>query len=146
MQHKNVIWLNGTFDVLHMGHIKLFERAHEIAIDEFPAFSWEIIVGVDTDERVREKKGNDRPVNTLVNRVGFLEAIRYVDRVHTFNTDEELEELIMLHRPKFMVIGDDYKDKEIIGSKYIKEIVYQERYDGLSSSNIINGTYKTSYL
>ena len=146
MPRRNVIWLNGTFDVLHMGHIKLLERAHEIACDELPALSWEIIVGVDTDERVREKKGNNRPVNTLANRMDFLRAIRYVDTVLPFGTDRELEELIMLNRPRFMVIGDDYRDKKIIGEEYIEKIVYQERYGGLSSSNIINGTYKTSYL
>ena len=48
--------------------------------------------------------------------------------------------------PKYMLIGDDYKDKEIIGSELVKEIIYVPRYQGLSSSSIINGTYKTPYL
>jgi rfaE bifunctional protein nucleotidyltransferase chain/domain len=146
MLHKNVIWLNGTFDVLHMGHIKLFEKAHEIACDEFPAFSWEIVVGIDTDERIRKNKGNERPVNNLSDRMEFLRAIRYVDKVHSFNSDEQLSDLVELYLPKFMVIGEDYKNKKIIGSEYIDKIVYVPRYGGLSSSNIINGTYKTSYL
>jgi bifunctional ADP-heptose synthase (sugar kinase/adenylyltransferase) len=113
---------------------------------KFPAFSWEIVVGVDTDERIRKNKGNERPVNNLSDRMEFLRAIRYVDKVHSFNSDEQLSDLVELYLPKFMVIGEDYKNKKIIGSEYIDKIVYVPRYGGLSSSNIINGTYKTSYL
>ncbi len=144
--HNNVIWLNGTFDVLHMGHIKLFERAHELANDELPPFSWKIVVGVDTDERIREAKGVGRPVNKLKDRMEFLRAIKYIDEVYAFHSDDMLRNLIEVQLPKFMVIGDDYKEKEIIGSEYIENIIYVPRYGGLSSSNIINGTHKTSYV
>ena len=141
MLHKEIIWINGTFDVLHMGHIKLFEQAHKLATDEFRSFSWKIVVGVDTDERIRESKGVGRPVNTLKNRMDFLHAIRWVDEVYAFHSDDMLEGLIKAHSPKYMVIGDDYKNKPIIGSKHIKEIIYVPRYEGLSSSAIINGTH-----
>ena len=141
MLHKNVIWLNGTFDVLHMGHIKLFEKAHEIACDEFPAFSWEIVVGVDTDERIREAKGDSRPVNNLWNRIDFLTSIKYVDRVHHFGTDDDLRTIIKGLSPRWMVIGNDYIGKEIIGREYIKEIIYVPRYQGLSSTKIISGAH-----
>ena len=138
MQHKDNIWLNGCFDVLHMGHIKLFRRARQMGM--------RVIVGVDTDERIREAKGEGRPVNDLHNRIDFLRSIKYVDMIHSFGTDEELSKLIEDYLPRYMLIGDDYKDKEIIGSKWVKEIIYVPRYQGLSSSNIINGTYKTPYL
>ena len=138
MQHKDNIWINGCFDVLHMGHIKLFRRARQMGM--------RVIVGVDTDERIREAKGEDRPVNDLHNRIDFLRSIKYVDMIHSFSTDEELSKLIEDYLPRYMLIGDDYKDKEIIGSKWVKEIIYVPRYQGLSSSNIINGTYKTPYL
>ena len=141
MLHKEIIWINGTFDVLHMGHIKLFQKAHELASDEFRSFSWKIVVGVDTDERIRESKGVGRPVNTLKNRMDFLHAIRWVDEVYAFHSDDMLEGLIKAHSPKYMVIGDDYKNKPIIGSEHIKEIIYVPRYEGLSSSAIINGTH-----
>ena len=141
MHHKNVIWLNGTFDVLHMGHIKLFQKAHKIACDEFRSFSWKIVVGVDTDERIREKKGPSRPINNLKNRMEFLHAIRWVDEVYAFASDDELRNLIKSHAPQFMIIGDDYRNKPIIGSEYIDEIIYSPRYEGLSSSQIINGTH-----
>ena len=138
MQYKDNIWLNGCFDVLHMGHIKLFRRARQMGM--------RVIVGVDTDERIREAKGEGRPVNDLHNRIDFLRSIKYVDMIHSFGTDEELSNLIEDYLPRYMLIGDDYKDKEIIGSKWVKEIIYVPRYQGLSSSNIINGTYKTPYL
>ena len=138
MQHKDNIWINGCFDVLHMGHIKLFRRARQMGM--------RVIVGVDTDERIREAKGEGRPVNDLHNRIDFLRSVKYVDMIHSFGTDEELSKLIEDYLPRYMLIGDDYKDKEIIGSKWVKEIIYVPRYQGLSSSNIINGTYKTPYL
>ena len=138
MLHKDNIWINGCFDVLHMGHIKLFRRARQMGM--------KVIIGVDTDERIRQAKGENRPVNDLHNRIDFLRSIKYVDMIHSFGTDEELSKLIVDYLPRYMLIGDDYKDKEIIGSKWVKEIIYVPRYQGLSSSNIINGTYKTPYL
>ena len=138
MQHKDNIWLNGCFDVLHMGHIKLFRRARQMGM--------KVIVGVDTDERIRQAKGENRPVNDLHNRIDFLRSIKYIDMIHSFGTDEELSNIIKDYLPRYMLIGDDYRDKKIIGSEWVKEVIYVPRYQGLSSSNIINGTYKTPYL
>ena len=141
MRHKEIIWINGTFDVLHMGHIKLLQKAHEVATDEFRSFSWKIVVGVDTDERIKESKGVGRPVNTLKNRMDFLHAIRWVDEVYAFHSDDMLRGLIKAHAPKYMIIGDDYKNKPIIGNEYIEKIIYVPRYEGLSSTKIISGTH-----
>jgi D-beta-D-heptose 7-phosphate kinase/D-beta-D-heptose 1-phosphate adenosyltransferase len=124
------VWINGTFDVLHLGHIKLLEKGADLG--DF------LIVGVDSDRRVSELKGEERPINKLVSRITLLESIKYVDRVLTFDSDEELETLIKTIRPQIMVIGDDYKDKRIIGSEYINEIVFFPKLDGFSSTNIIN--------
>ena len=138
MQYKDNIWLNGCFDVLHMGHIKMFQRARQMGM--------KVIVGIDTDERITSAKGEGRPVNNFHNRMEFLKSIKYIDEVVGFSTDEELSAIIKEHIPRYMLIGDDYKDKEIIGSEWIKQIIYVPRYQGLSSSDIINGTYKTPYL
>jgi len=124
------VWINGTFDVLHLGHIKLLEKG--ASLGDF------LIVGVDSDRRVSELKGETRPINKLVSRITLLESIKYVDRVVTFDSDEELETLIKTIRPQIMVIGDDYKDKRIIGKEYINEIVFFPKLDGFSSTNIIN--------
>jgi len=140
MRPKKNVWVNGTFDVLHMGHIKLLERA------SFEAAGGLVAVGIDTDRRVKELKGDSRPVNNEMNRSSFLGAIKYVDCVYLFDTDKDLKTCIKSFKPDLMIIGEDYRDKPIIGSEYIDEIIYVERYEGLSSSDIINGTYKTPYL
>jgi D-beta-D-heptose 7-phosphate kinase/D-beta-D-heptose 1-phosphate adenosyltransferase len=127
------IWINGTFDVLHMGHINLFIKARKLAGPE-----GRVVVGIDSDERIRELKGPTRPVNNIFDRFNFLRAIRYIDTVVTFSSAEELEAHIKHFNPDILLIGDDYKDKPIIGSQYVKEIVYFPRYGGLSSSKIIS--------
>jgi D-beta-D-heptose 7-phosphate kinase/D-beta-D-heptose 1-phosphate adenosyltransferase len=127
------VWINGTFDVLHLGHIKLLEKGADLG--DF------LIVGVDSDRRVSELKGEERPINKLVSRITLLESIKYVDRVLTFDSDEELETLIKTIRPEIMVIGDEYKDKRIIGKEYVKEIVFFPKLDGFSSTHIINKLY-----
>ena len=132
MPSRNVVWLNGTFDVLHPGHLKLFRYARMLA-----GPNGEVHVGVDTDERVASKKGPDRPVNMLITRTTNLLSINEVDYVSTFASDEQLESLIKMVRPKFMVIGDDYRDKPIIGSQYIEKIIYITR-DEHSSTKLIN--------
>ena len=138
MQHKDNIWLNGCFDVLHMGHIKLFQRARQMGM--------KVIVGIDTDERITSAKGEGRPINNLKDRMEFLRAIKYIDEVCHFESDVELIKCIKYFSPRYMLIGEEYKDKEIIGSEWIKEIIYVPHFKGLSSSNIINGTHKTPYL
>jgi D-beta-D-heptose 7-phosphate kinase/D-beta-D-heptose 1-phosphate adenosyltransferase len=127
------VWINGTFDVLHMGHINLFIKARKLAGPE-----GRVVVGIDSDERIRELKGPTRPVNNIFDRFDFLRAIRYIDGVVVFSSAEELEAHIKHFNPDILLIGDDYKDKPIIGSQYAKTVVYFPRYGGLSSSKIIS--------
>jgi len=127
------VWLNGTFDVLHYGHIHLFQTARNLYPNTI------VRVGLDTDERIRQMKGATRPINTLIHRVKFLQSIRYIDEVVTFSTDDELRELMAIFSPHIMVIGDDYRDRTIIGEEHVGRVVYVERYGDLSSTKIING-------
>ena len=129
------VWVNGTFDIVHLGHIQMLKKAADLG--DF------LIVGVDSDKRVSELKGEDRPINKLISRITLLEAIKYVDRVVSFDSDEELEKLIKTMRPAIMVIGEEYKGKRIIGSEYVGEIVYFPKMEGFSSTNIINKLYDT---
>ena len=126
------IWLNGTFDVVHLGHIKLFQHAKEL----YPNST--ICVGVDTDDRVRQLKGPNRPINPLPLRVEFLKAIRFIDEVRTFSTDGDLREEIALFNPDVMLIGDDYRNRTIVGEELIPLIIYVRRFDGLSTTKIIS--------
>jgi D-beta-D-heptose 7-phosphate kinase/D-beta-D-heptose 1-phosphate adenosyltransferase len=120
--------VNGTFDVLHIGHIKLLEYASSFG---------NLRVGIDTDERVREKKGELRPYNSLEDRMGFMRSIRFVDSVVAFDSDESLIEHIKQWRPDIMVIGDDYSYDQIVGKEFVPKIEYFKKVEGISTSKIL---------
>lgn len=126
------VWINGTFDVLHPGHIKLFRYGRIMA-----GQNGKVFVGLDADERIKDKKGPSRPINTLIDRIAVLSSIKYIDSVTSFSTDDELKSIIANIKPDFMLIGDDYRNKPIIGSQYIKNIIYITR-DHHSTSSIVN--------
>jgi D-beta-D-heptose 7-phosphate kinase/D-beta-D-heptose 1-phosphate adenosyltransferase len=123
------VWVNGSFDILHTGHLRMLEYA---------SLFGNVRVGIDTDERIREKKGPDRPYNTLEDRVEFLYGIKYVTDVVTFNSDEELIEQIRIYSPDTMVIGDDYNYNNIIGIEYIPEVKFFEKIPNKSTTKILS--------
>jgi len=131
----NNVWINGSFDVLHTGHIKLFRIARTLAGPNGSVF-----VGVDTDERISSHKGPSRPINSLQDRILMLSSIKYVDHVLPFASNHELESHINTIKPKYMVIGDDYRGQDIIGSQFIEEIIYVTR-DNKSTSDVVNRIY-----
>ena len=131
MQTTKVIWTNGCFDVLHRGHIELFKYAKSLG--DY------LVVGVDTDERIRASKGTSRPFNTIEDRVVILESIKYIDEVVWFDADYELDTQVLLSHAEIMVVGSDYKDKEVIGSRHVQEIRFFDRIDGYSTTNILVG-------
>ena len=104
---ERIVWTNGCFDVLHMGHIELFRYAKPQGT--------KLYVGVDSDEKVKQDKGQDRPFNNLNDRIQFLRAIRYVDKVIPFNSTQHLEETIKNISPDVMVIGADWRGKVVVG-------------------------------
>jgi D-beta-D-heptose 7-phosphate kinase/D-beta-D-heptose 1-phosphate adenosyltransferase len=128
------IWTNGTFDVLHMGHIKLFREARKLAGPKGI-----VVVGTDSDERIRTLKGPTRPINDLFDRVDFLRSIKYIDDIVAFSSEDALIANIKRYSPDIILIGDDYIGKRVVGGEFAKQIIYFPRYGGLSSSRIING-------
>ena len=94
-------------------------------------------MGLDTDERVRSKKGILRPINTLSDRMEFISSLNAIDSVVSFNDDDELIARIKQWEPDYFVIGSDYRDKKIIGEEFAKEIIFFERLN-YSSTDIIN--------
>ena len=122
------VWVNGTFDVLHIGHIKLLEFASQFG---------EIRVGIDTDERVKQFKGELRPINCIKDRIYFMNSIKYVNSSVSFSTDEELCDRIKEWNADVIIIGNDYKEKKVIGSNLVKEIIFFDKIDGHSSTKII---------
>jgi rfaE bifunctional protein nucleotidyltransferase chain/domain len=123
------IWMNGCFDVLHYGHYRMIEYAASLGN--------RLVIGIDTDERIKRIKGENRPYHTTFERLYNLKLIKGVDNVFVFNTDADLIELIQSYKPDIFVIGSDYKDKPIIGSEYVKEIRYFDRIKGFSTTQIL---------
>jgi len=122
------VWVNGTFDVLHRGHVELLNFAGKLGI---------VRVGVDTDDRVKKLKGPRRPVNNLEDRMYLLKNIKAVESVVTFSNDEELENQIKLWSPEYIIIGSDHKNSKIFGKKIAKEIIFFDRLEQYSSTKII---------
>lgn len=126
------IWTNGCYDILHAGHLSLFEFAKN-----YKGRRNRLIVGIDSDRRVKELKGGDRPINNQDDRKRMLEALKIVDEVFIYDTAEELESLIMLNGIDYMVIGEEYKDRKVIGRENSKHDVVFFPKDNNSTSNIV---------
>ena len=122
------IWVNGTFDIVHIGHIKLLQYAR---------FFGTVRVGLDSDERVRSKKGKSRPYNTLADRMDLISSICFVDSVVSFDSDSELVSRIKEYEPSIMVIGTDYQSKPIIGAEYVYQIVFFNKLAKHSTTAIL---------
>lgn len=129
MNNQRIIWTNGCFDILHRGHIELFKYARSLG--DY------LVVGIDTDQRVKNSKGPTRPINCLVDRIAMLESICYIDKVTWFGTDEELNSEICKHNAKTIVIGNDYINKNVIGSHLVDEVIFFEKLDGFSTTKIL---------
>jgi D-beta-D-heptose 7-phosphate kinase/D-beta-D-heptose 1-phosphate adenosyltransferase len=125
---KTVV-VNGTFDILHPGHIHLLNTARSLG--DY------LIVAIDSDERVRQLKGSSRPINTEQDRKLMLENLKAVSEVMIFNSDEELEMMVNEYSPAVMMVGSDWRGKTIVGGQYAKHIEYFERIDEYSSTKTI---------
>jgi len=123
------VWTNGCFDVLHRGHIEMLKYARSLGD--------ELVVGIDTDDKVKKDKGDQRPFNSLENRIMVLEAIRYVDRVVTFSSSSDLTSSIKEYEPDYMVVGSDWKNKPVVGEEYCKELKFFDRIEGMSTTKIL---------
>lgn len=121
------VFVNGTFDVLHSGHLYLLNEAKSLGD--------ELSVAIDSDNRVKKLKGLSRPINTERERAEMLINLKAVDKVYIFDTDEELTKLVEDH--DVMVKGSDYKGKTIIGEEVCKELVFLDVINGYSTTNKI---------
>ena len=130
-----IIFVNGCFDVLHPGHIQLFKYAKSLG--DY------LIVAIDSDKRVSEMKGPERPIFSQSDRSQTLEAIRYIDVVHIFDSKEDLENLLKDIAPDIMIVGSDWKGKEVVGKHYAKTVRFFDRVGEYSTTKTLQGlTYR----
>lgn len=122
---KTVI-VNGTFDILHVGHIELLKFAKSLGD--------KLIVAIDSDERIKRLKGESRPINNSYERKLLLENLKPVDEVHIFNTDLQLLDLII--DCDLMVKGSDYIGKPIIGESLIDIIFFDRLHEYSTTAKI----------
>ena len=123
------VFVNGTFDLLHRGHIDLLNYAR--------TQGGYVCVGIDTDDRVREKKGPTRPIHNQDERKFFLENLKAVVEVRFFSNDEELEGLVKSYQPDIMIVGSDWKDKSVIGSYWAAKLVFFDRIGDYATTKTI---------
>jgi rfaE bifunctional protein nucleotidyltransferase chain/domain len=123
------VFVNGTFDILHPGHIELLNTAR--------GYGDYLLVAIDSDRRVSELKGASRPVNPQDTRRIILANLKAVDEVKLFDTDRELINIIRSYAPDIMIVGSDYRDKRVIGSEYAGKLIFFERIDEYSTTNTI---------
>lgn len=122
------VWTNGCFDVLHIGHIKMLEFAKSKG--DY------LIVGIDSDGRIKESKGNERPFNNEDVRKQFLESIRFVDEVVVFSSDSELIQCLSENKIELIVVGEEYRNRVIGGE--VCEVEFFPRINEFSTTKILN--------
>jgi len=131
-QHKKIVFSNGCFDLLHPGHMDYLKSAH--------ALGDVLVMGLNTDASIQVLKGDQRPINPLLDRQAMLSAIRWVDIVVPFAEETPLE-LIRYLRPDVLVKGGDYQLVDIVGASDVlawggdvRSLAFK---DGYSSSALI---------
>lgn len=131
-QNKKIVFTNGCFDLLHIGHVTYLEEARKLADV--------LIVGINTDASVKKLKGPTRPIQNENDRSQILAALKAVD--HTILFDEETPlNLIKSIKPDVLVKGGDWKIEQIVGSDFVLENGGQ-----VLSLNFVNGKSTTAII
>lgn len=131
-QGNKVVLSNGCFDILHLGHIDYLEQASQLGD--------KLVIGLNSDESVKQLKGPNRPVNSEKARARILAALGFVDGVTVFS-EETPKELIEYLLPNVLVKGADYNIENIVGAKTVLEnggeVKTINLVEGYSTTNII---------
>jgi len=129
---NRIVFTNGCFDILHMGHIKLLRSAAQ--------HGDKLVVAINSDDSVRRLKGPERPVMSETARAGLMANIQGVDLVVIFEEETPLT-LIELFKPDVLVKGGDYAKETVVGHDRITqwggEVVFIDLMDGLSTTSVI---------
>ena len=134
---KRIVFTNGCFDLLHIGHIRYLEKAR--------ALGDALVVGVNSDSSVRKLKGPKRPVLPVTERAEILSGLGCVDYITIFGERDPLKLITSLH-PNVLVKGGDWTKEEIVGSEVVErsggEVVIIPFVKGASTSNLIETILK----
>jgi D-glycero-beta-D-manno-heptose 1-phosphate adenylyltransferase len=134
---QKIVFSNGCFDVLHLGHIEYLAKARDLGDI--------LIIGLNSDDSVRRIKGAHRPVYNEDARAITLAALSFVDGVILFSEDTP-HELISFIQPDILVKGKDYEGKEIVGSDIVKsrggKVITIELTKGYSTTHTIELAHK----
>lgn len=125
---KKIVFTNGCFDILHIGHVKYLETAK--------SFGDILILGLNSDLSVKRLKGDTRPINNQDDRAYILASLESVDYVVIFE-DNTPYELIKTIKPHTLVKGGDYKGKEVVGSDIADELKLVDFVEGKSTTKTI---------
>jgi D-beta-D-heptose 7-phosphate kinase / D-beta-D-heptose 1-phosphate adenosyltransferase len=126
---KKIIFTNGCFDILHIGHVKYLEKSK--------GFGDILILGLNSDKSVREIKGDTRPINSQDDRAYILASLEVVDYLVIFEQNTPLE-LIKMIKPDVLVKGCDYEGKKVVGENIAKELKLVEYIPGKSTTITID--------
>ncbi|MGA0258306.1 MAG: D-glycero-beta-D-manno-heptose 1-phosphate adenylyltransferase [Saprospiraceae bacterium] len=134
---QSIVFTNGCFDLLHPGHIDYLQKAKTLGDV--------LIVALNSDDSVRQIKGESRPVNSLNDRIAMLAALECVDFVTSFQEDTPYN-LIDAIKPDILVKGGDYTKDEIVGADIVEdnggEVKILDFLPGYSSSDLIKRIQK----
>ncbi|HCM76726.1 MAG TPA: D-glycero-beta-D-manno-heptose 1-phosphate adenylyltransferase [Cytophagales bacterium] len=137
-QGQKIVFTNGCFDILHLGHVDYLEKARKLGD--------RLIVGLNTDASVSRFKGNDRPIQDQISRARILASLQFVDMVVFFDEDTP-SELISALIPNILVKGSDYLAENIVGAEVVRkhggEVRTLDFVPGYSTSRIIEKIKKT---
>ena len=133
-KNKKIIFTNGCFDILHIGHVKYLEQAK--------SYGDVLILGLNSDDSIRKLKCNNRPINSQMDRAYILASLEVVDYLVIFDEDTPIE-LIKQIEPDILVKGADYEGKELVGHNIAKEVRLAEFIDDKSTTKIIQRMQKT---
>jgi len=133
-KNRKIIFTNGCFDILHIGHVKYLEKTK--------SFGDILILGLNSDQSVRRLKGENRPINSQNDRAYILASLEVIDYVVIFDADTPYD-LIKLIQPDVLVKGGDYEGKYVVGEDIAKEVKLVKFIDNKSTSNTIERIQKS---
>ena len=139
MMGKPVGFTCSTFDLLHAGHILMLAECKQIC--DY------LIVGVQSDPTVDRPGTKNKPVQSIVERYVQLSAVKFVDEIIVYNTEKDLEDMLMFLPISVRIIGEEYKDKDFTGKQICEErgikIWFNSRSHRFSSSELRQRTYQS---